>query len=184
MSTLEQINELFNLYETQGNNDYIGESISQREHMIQAAMLAENDKQPDVIVLASLFHDIGHLIELNDRDNLGARNHEAIGYNYLKGIGVPEPIPTLVRGHVVAKRYLVSTLETYYDKLSDASKQTFIQQGGKMSRDEIRLFENNINKDDWLVIRYYDDNAKVKNKKLKNINYYKFLLINYINKKN
>jgi predicted HD phosphohydrolase len=53
MNPIDKIlDDLFDLYDSQGNQDYIGESISQvpflspsltikKEHMVQAAMLAE-----------------------------------------------------------------------------------------------------------------------------------------------
>lgn len=53
---------LFRLYEKFGSEDYIGEPVNQTEHMIQAAMFAENDCCSADVVLACFFHDIGHLL--------------------------------------------------------------------------------------------------------------------------
>jgi 2-amino-1-hydroxyethylphosphonate dioxygenase (glycine-forming) len=183
MTTLKQINELFTLYQKYGCSDYIGEDVSQVEHMTQAAMLAEHDNQPIEVVLAALFHDIGHLIEQDNRDYLGAINHEDIAYNYLKKIGIPEPIPTLVKGHVVAKRYLVTTDKKYYNRLSESSKQTLIQQGGLLTEQECRVFNMHPLSYYMLKIRHYDDKAKVKHKSLVHLNYYKFLLIRFMDKR-
>ena len=57
---------IFYYYENYGSEDYIGENVSQIEHMIQAAMLAEQDSQKPEIVIALFLHDIGHLL---DHDN-------------------------------------------------------------------------------------------------------------------
>lgn len=55
------IAEVFGLYERFGDNDYIGEPVSQIEHMSQAAELAMAEGFDDEVVLAEFFHDIGHL---------------------------------------------------------------------------------------------------------------------------
>lgn len=44
MSTVN-LKKIFTLYEEFGARDYVGEPVSQIEHMIQAAMLAEDDNQ-------------------------------------------------------------------------------------------------------------------------------------------
>ena len=73
------ITDLFELYNKYGNYDYIGEKVSQVDHMIQAAMLAENDNQNLNVVLACFLHDIGHLIGIDkqlESDEFGTFNHE------------------------------------------------------------------------------------------------------------
>ena len=64
-----KIDELFNYYVKYGNYDYIGEPVSQVEHMVQAAMLAEKDGQSKDVILAALFHDIGHLLQLESKES-------------------------------------------------------------------------------------------------------------------
>jgi len=56
---MSDINEIFDLYIKNGDNDYIGENVSQIEHALQAALLAENQSYPDHVILASFLHDIG-----------------------------------------------------------------------------------------------------------------------------
>ncbi|KXK68857.1 phosphohydrolase, partial [Pseudomonas monteilii] len=55
------IDSTFALYERHGSDDYIGEAITQLEHMSQAAQLAIAEGFDDEVVLAAFFHDIGHL---------------------------------------------------------------------------------------------------------------------------
>ena len=180
MTSLEKINNLFSLYEQYGEKDYIGEDVSQLEHMTQAAMLAEYSGQPLEIILSAFLHDIGHLIEHHDRDELGAKKHEDIAYEYLKNIGIYEPIPSIVRGHVMAKRYLVSTSKDYYNKLSDSSKKTLIQQGGILTDEECKNVKKNTLSRDMITVRKYDDLAKQKDRSIVHLNYYKYLLIRYM----
>ena len=49
------------LYDEQGDQDYIGEPVSQREHALQAAAHARASGAPEAAVLAALLHDVGHL---------------------------------------------------------------------------------------------------------------------------
>jgi len=86
------------------------------------------------VILAALFHDIGHLLSMEDGElkrmgNFGAQNHGQLGKAFLEKCGIPYPIPDLVNNHVNAKRYLVSKHSEYHDKLTPASKQTLIHQG-------------------------------------------------------
>ena len=62
------------------------ESVSQTEHALQCATLAERDGAPPSLVVAALLHDIGHLL---NRDEVGAflrgedARHEERGARYL-----------------------------------------------------------------------------------------------------
>jgi len=42
--TYNRITKIFSLYRKYGDKDYIGEAISQNEHMLQAAQLAAHKK--------------------------------------------------------------------------------------------------------------------------------------------
>ena len=55
------VEDIFGLYQQYGTDDYIGEPVSQIEHMSQAAELAMAEGCDDEVVLAAFFHDIGHL---------------------------------------------------------------------------------------------------------------------------
>jgi 2-amino-1-hydroxyethylphosphonate dioxygenase (glycine-forming) len=183
-----QINEItdkiFKYYEDYGDKNYIGEDVTQIEHMIQAAMLAEEDKKSNEIILAALFHDIGHLIEFDDKTkiekmgDLGVKNHEKVGADFLRKLNVPSPIPELVEGHVLAKRYLTYKYPDYHDKLSGASKETLIYQGGAMTKNEAEEFEKDSLSDIYLKMRDYDDKAKLTDIEIKPLTYYKIMFIN------
>ncbi len=49
------IDTVFSLYERYGKADYIGEPVSQIEHMSQAAALAQNEGYDDEVILAVFF---------------------------------------------------------------------------------------------------------------------------------
>jgi phosphonate degradation associated HDIG domain protein len=161
------VNEVFSLYEKYGDEDYIGEPVSQLEHMSQAAALAEEEGYDDEVILAAFFHDIGHLCaeegEADSMDGMGNVDHEKLGADYLLERGFSERVANLVQGHVMAKRYLTYKHPEYYNKLSLASKATLEFQGGKMSSDEAEAFELDPDAELIIRLRYWDDMAKEMN---------------------
>lgn len=158
------VDEVFALYEKFGDEDYIGEPVSQLEHMSQAAALAQGEGYDDEVVLAAFFHDIGHLCadagETGSMDGMGNVDHEKLGADYLLHRGFSARLAALVQGHVIAKRYLTYKYPEYYNKLSAASKTTLQFQGGVMSIDEATQFELNPDAELIIRLRYWDDMAK------------------------
>src|ERR1700680_3753109 len=60
MSDPTTVDELFDLYEACGDRSY-GESITQTEHALQCAALARDAGASEALIVAALFHDVGHL---------------------------------------------------------------------------------------------------------------------------
>lgn len=180
------VNEIFSLYEKYGDSDYIGEPVSQLEHMSQAAAFAEEEGYDEEVILAAFFHDIGHLCadagEAGSMDGMGVVDHEILGADYLLERGFSERLARLVQGHVIAKRYLTFRYPEYYDKLSLASKATLEFQGGKMSSEEAEDFEFNPDAEILIRLRYWDDMAKELNVPINNINKLKQLALNHLNR--
>ncbi|MFZ5970532.1 MAG: phosphonate degradation HD-domain oxygenase [Bacteroidota bacterium] len=163
----QRLDHLFSLYRQFGDADYIGEPVSQLEHMSQSAQLAINEGYDDEVVLAAFFHDIGHICvqadEQNQMGGFGAKRHEQIGADYLRSLGFPERVAQLVENHVQAKRYLTCRFPNYYQQLSEASKQTLAWQGGPMSEEEARVFEQDPLFETSLLLRKWDELAKETN---------------------
>jgi len=159
--------ELFDLYQTRGHADYIGEPVSQLEHMWQAAALAEAAGADDEVVLAAFFHDLGHLCavdaDLPSMDGFGAVNHEKLGADYLRARGFSARVARLVESHVQAKRYLTYKYPSYRQQLSEASQATLVFQGGVMSAAEAAAFEQDPDMDEILQLRQWDEQAKAAN---------------------
>ncbi|MGZ3751204.1 MAG: phosphonate degradation HD-domain oxygenase [Mucilaginibacter sp.] len=182
------VNEVFALYEKHGNEDYIGEPVSQLEHMWQAAALAEEEGFEDEVILAAFFHDIGHLCvssgEANTMEGFGIMDHERLGADFLRERGFSERLASLVESHVSAKRYLTYKYPEYYNKLSDASKATLEFQGGRMSKEEAANFELDPDAELFIRLRYWDDMAKQVNKPTPDIMHLKLLAISHLYKNN
>lgn len=180
------VNEVFSLYEKYGDDDYIGEPVSQLEHMSQAAELAENEGYDDEVILAAFFHDIGHLCadagKAESMDGMGNVDHEKLGADYLLERGFSKRVAALVQGHVLAKRYLTYKYSDYYNKLSPASKITLDFQGGVMSSGEADEFEANPDAELIIRLRYWDDMAKQTNMPVNNIDHLKILVLDHLNK--
>lgn len=178
------VNEVFSLYEKYGDEDYIGEPVSQLEHMSQAATLAEEEGYDDEVILAAFFHDIGHLCaeegEAESMDGMGNVDHEKLGADYLLERGFSERLAALVQGHVLAKRYLTYKYPEYYNKLSVASKATLEFQGGRMSSEEAEEFELNPDADLIIRLRYWDDMAKETDVPVKNLDHLKMLALRHL----
>ena len=156
------IAEVFGLYERFGDSDYIGEPVSQIEHMSQAAQCALAEGFDDEVVLAAFFHDIGHICS-EDAENMGGFgvvSHERLGADYLRSAGFSERVARLVEYHVQAKRYLTLREPGYYERLSEASRRTLEYQGGVMTQTEAEAFEKDPLCAVSLRMRHWDEQAK------------------------
>ena len=176
----EIIDKIIKKYQT-NKNFYLGEKVTIAEHMIQTAMLAEKNNSPQSLICACLLHDIGHFI-IKDPDQLVSKSvdgkHEDIAFNFLKNYFKPE-VTEPIKLHVNAKRYLCRE-KSYYNLLSKASKISLELQGGKMNNDEAQKFVLLKHHKDAITLRKYDDEGKIPNMKIKNINDYKELIISHL----
>jgi len=192
MQTTETtVNEIMFLYERYGSKDYIGEPVSQIEHMCQCAQLAAAAEADDDVILAAFFHDIGHLCEfafpekkLQHMDDYGIIDHETLGADYLLSRGFSEKIAKLVQSHVAAKRYLTYHYPEYYNNLSEASKKTLEFQGGVMTPDEAIAFEEDDLFDLYISIRRWDDLAKKVQQPLPDLSHYKHMMAEHLMQRN
>lgn len=181
---MNALNTIFDLFKAKGNADYIGENVSQQEHMIQSAVFAEKNKYCDEVIVAALLHDIGHLFtDAEQMDKFGTKDHEYIGANYLEKLGFEKKVTELIRNHVRSKRYLVSTNINYYQALSDASRKTFEFQGGFMSSEELHDFENSPYFGNSLLVRKCDEAAKIENMELPSLESFTEKCLQFISKK-
>ena len=160
----QKVDALFNYMEVQGQSFY-DEVVTQLEHALQCAALAQQNDAGPTLITSALLHDLGHFIldEHNaDKAFLATDlNHEEIGARYLEPF-FPEAVTTPIRLHVPAKRYLCATDASYHDGLSEASKRSLIVQGGAMSDGEREAFEQIPHFEDALMLRRWDDLSKVK----------------------
>ena len=170
------VDEIINKYQN-NNSLYIGEKVTMTEHMIQTAMLAEENHSPESLICACLLHDYGHFI-IEDPDHLVSKSmdgkHENIGFNFLNNYFRQEVVEP-IRLHVQAKRYLCRE-KSYWNALSNASKVSLKLQGDVMSNDEAKKFESLKFHNSAILLRKYDDEGKIPNTKMKKIEEYRDLI--------
>lgn len=158
------VDDLFDLYDTCGDQSY-GESITQNEHALQSAALARDAGASDALLIAALFHDVGHLaVGLQGEPGFDlARdddNHEERGARILARIFGPR-VAQPVALHVLAKRWRCTREPAYQAQLSNASQATLIAQGGLLSEEECQRFEQHPGFGDALALRDWDDLGKI-----------------------
>ena len=170
------VDEIINKYQN-NNSLYIGEKVTMTEHMIQTAMLAEENQSPASLICACLLHDYGHFI-IEDPDRLVSKSvdgkHEDIGFNFLKNYFKPEVVEP-IKLHVQAKRYLCRK-KSYWNALSNASKISLKFQGGIMNDDEAKKFVSLKFYNNAILLRKYDDEGKIPNAEMKKIEEYRDLI--------
>jgi phosphonate degradation associated HDIG domain protein len=171
-------------YEIHGGQEYAGEKVTQLEHMVQAAQLAEGLGYDEEVILAAFLHDIGHICEEGHGDNemgeFGIKAHEEIGADYLLRKGFSKKVVRLVESHVEAKRYLTWKDPAYYSQLSEASKKTLEYQGGRMSREEAEAFEQYPLFDLIIQMRKWDEQAKVEHKPIGDLVRYRKMIQHHL----
>jgi phosphonate degradation associated HDIG domain protein len=157
MLSLQDIALLFSRH---GANQYSGEPVTQLQHALQTAHLAEASGGDDALVTACLLHDLGHLLNDQGRgfnDTPSARGiddtHQYHALPFLRGL-FPDAVLDAIKLHVDAKRYLCHANPDYFDRLSDDSKRSLALQGGVFSAEQAAAFLNQSGARQW------DDLAK------------------------
>ena len=156
---LIDIETLFNRH---GHNQYSGEPVTQLEHALQTALLAEQAGADDELVTAALMHDLGHLlVGLGDTPSLRGIDdlHQFRVLPFLRGVfglRVLEPVQL----HVAAKRYLCATRSGYLEALSPDSRRSLALQGGVFSGTEASQFIALPHAQEAVALRQWDDQAK------------------------
>ena len=157
------IEQILRLFQEKGGRAYEGEGVSQLEHALQSAHLAERAGATRELVCAALLHDIGHL--LNDRGETPTLRgmddlHQYAALPFLRRL-FPEAVLGPIRLHVDAKRYLCATRPGYREALSADSQRSLELQGGVFSAAEAECFLRQRHAAEAVAVRLWDDAAKV-----------------------
>lgn len=190
MSTAQErdpVEQVMAMLQESGEHSYGGEAVSQLEHALQAAMLAEDLAMDEEFVVACLLHDLGHLTpeaqEVFDDEAAGEEqrkregaNHGAAGAHFLDEL-VTDRMAWLIEHHATAKRYLCAVEPGYYDRLSPVSKQTLAYQGGPMTAEEVEEIRDHPWLDDLIILRRFDDEAKIAGRPTPGLEHYRPMLV-------
>lgn len=163
-STDQQVgDEVARLFERAGDSQYGGEAVTQLEHGLQAALLAEQEGASDELIVAALLHDIGHLLHdlPDDAPDRGVDDlHESLGAGWIRG-RFPDSVLEPVRLHVESKRYLCTAEPGYLESLSEPSRVSLMLQGGPMTDEECEAYRQGEFFEPAIRLRRWDDEAKV-----------------------
>ncbi len=157
------LGDIEKLFRDHAHIQYGGENVSQLEHALQAAQLAEGENAGGDLVTAALLHDLGHLLNLQG-DTPTARGiddqHQYYVIPFLRPLFAPALIEA-IRLHVDAKRALCALEPEYYEALSEDSRRSLTLQGGIFSRAQVDAFMAKPFAADAVRVRRWDDRAKV-----------------------
>jgi gamma-butyrobetaine dioxygenase len=158
----DPVDAIIAILRDRGGRRYGGERVSQLQHALQAAALAEADGADTPLVAAALLHDVGHLLGDGD-EGAAARGidarHEHVGADWLKQwFGDEVTMP--VRLHVDAKRFLCADEPGHFATLSPASVRSLEVQGGPMNADEAARFRSGAHAAAAIRLRRWDEAAK------------------------
>jgi len=70
MTPAEVLARVDRLFAERGGGEYHGEAVTQLEHALQSAHMAEADSRPAAWIAAALLHDVGHLLHGHGEDYL------------------------------------------------------------------------------------------------------------------
>ena len=154
------------LFARHGASQYSGEPVTQLQHALQTAHLAEASEADDALVTACLLHDLGHLLSdqscgLHDTPSLRGIDdtHQYCALPFLRRL-FPSEVLDPIKLHVDAKRYLCQVNPDYFDRLSDDSKRSLALQGGVFSAEQAAAFLQHHGARDAVMLRQWDDLAK------------------------
>ena len=170
------LDELPALFEGDRATAMYDEVVTERDHALPAAQLAEAAGAPDLTVAAALLHDVGRLLIEADPAFVAAdRGHDKVGERHLRqwfGPGVTAPVGL----HVAAKRYLCAVEADYQERLSAVSVRSLAVQGGPMDEAESAAFRAGEGWEAAVQLRRWDDAAKLQDHPTKTVAEYRTLL--------
>lgn len=169
------VDALFRYLKERGQSHY-DESVTQLEHALQAAWLAEQQGGSATEIAAALLHDIGHFVmDENDAQSSFQESdwcHETVGAELLAPFFTAATLAP-IRLHVAAKRYLCSVDADYRASLSPASQRSLELQGGVMSASERLELEQHPQFESVIRVRRWDDGAKVPDLEVPDLEHYR-----------
>ncbi len=163
------LDDIARLFEAKGGRRYSGEAVTQLEHALQSAQLAERAGAGDALITAALLHDLGHLInDLGETPTLRHIDdkHQHVVLTFLRGLFADDVLQP-IKLHVDAKRYLCvhgdGTLSgaEYWAALSEDSRRSLELQGGVLGAAEAEAFIAQPYAREAVRLRCWDDRAKV-----------------------
>jgi predicted HD phosphohydrolase len=158
---VQEVNQIFDLFEGRGIREHGGESVTHLEHArssnsapsgpVRGAGLARRRRPAP---------RRGPPTRRSDRGPAGAGlAHELLGARFIAP-AFGRPIARVIALHVKAKRYLCAVEPSYHERLSPASARSLTRQGGVLSLEEVREFERQPYHREAVRLRRWDEYGK------------------------
>lgn len=156
-----QPEEITRIFLQEGAAQYGGEAVTQLQHALQCAHLAELSGAGPELITAALLHDLGHLLSTKTEVQSQTEDdvHQYIAIPFLRGV-FPDAVIEPIRLHVDAKRYLCMADAGYWAALSPTSQRSLELQGGPFSPEQAAAFIERPYATDAVALRRWDDQAK------------------------
>jgi phosphonate degradation associated HDIG domain protein len=176
---MDIVDDLIEIYDCPLAHRLYDELVTEREHALQCAALAEGAGAGIELVAAALLHDLGHLL-LDDNVALDVelttdREHDKMGARYLAR-WFPASVTGPIALHVQAKRYLCAREPEYLAALSPSSVRSLRVQGGPMSNAEAETFAQHPASEQAIAVRRWDDLGKIEGLEIPDFGYYAAML--------
>ena len=162
-----------------GQRIYAGAPVTQLQHALQSAQLAERSGANAALIVGALLHDLGHIV--NDQGEIPTRRiddrHEYVALPFLRGL-FDDAVLQPIRLHVDAKRYLCARGDgringaQYWANLSAGSQRSLELQGGIFTDSEAQRFISQPHAEGAVRVRLWDDAAKVENAETPPLSHY------------
>ena len=158
-----------------------GESaVSEQEHALQCAELADAAGADEDLVMASLLHDVARfavpqemvLDTLQNTETHGDAKTHGEQAAHLLGNLLSERALFCIRHHAEAKQYLCQINPAYRAKLADASIATLRIQARQTSPQKLAELSRHRWWKDALRVRAWDDAGKVKGRQTRPVDYW------------
>ncbi len=155
-------------------------AVTELEHALQCAELADNAGADDELVFACMLHDVARFAVPQDQvsdtlQNLepskDAKGHGEKAAELMRGL-LPERSLFCIQHHAEAKQYLCQTNEKYRQKLSAASIKTLAIQSDSTSQERLNTLAKHEWWEDAIRLRVWDDAGKVKGKETRPLTFW------------
>lgn len=162
---IEQVlNDIRWLFDNRGHEPHDAHrrpGVTQLEHALRTASLAEAAGADDALVTAALLHDLGHMMCQDAEDFHGVDDlHEMRALPLLRSV-FDEAVLGPIKLHEEAKRCLCRIEPDYYAALLPEGRRSLTLQGGPLSADEAARFLQEPHAHEAILLRRWDDRACV-----------------------
>ena len=119
-------NKVIDLVSIFKNNINKNNGITKIDNMLLSAIEAQNNNEPEYLILACLFHELGYYLRNEYLNFHDIHNHNLIATDYLMNLGMNARVCYLVEKFLESKRYLYTINAEMYNNLPYLEKRLIL----------------------------------------------------------